>query len=118
LTTKEALKILENLYDIVLDIEQLRREQSNLDTEDTEAVNIWYVVTIPFFYFKKSLSVFIRPAERNARYSELVQQLWDDLKVMVPLETRYTLAGHLSVASLTRFFFQQPTPIHLPDCPF
>jgi hypothetical protein len=50
LTTKEALKILEHLYDIVLDIEQLRREQSNLDTEDTEAVNIWWVVTITFFF--------------------------------------------------------------------
>jgi hypothetical protein len=54
LTTKEALKILEHLYDIVLDIEQLRREQSNLDTEDTEAVNIWCVVTITFFLKKKS----------------------------------------------------------------
>lgn len=43
LTTKEALKILEHLYDLVLDIEQLRREQSSLDVEDIEAVGIWCV---------------------------------------------------------------------------
>jgi len=64
LTTKDALKILEGLYDLVLDIEQLRREQSSLDSEDIEEVDF-----------------------RNARYSELVQQLWDGLRVMVPLET-------------------------------
>jgi DNA topoisomerase 2-associated protein PAT1 len=43
LTTKEALKILEYLYDLVLDIEQLRREQSSLNPEDTVGVNIWCV---------------------------------------------------------------------------
>ena len=43
MTTKEALKILEHLYDLVLDIEQLRREQASLDTEDIEAVGIRYV---------------------------------------------------------------------------
>ena len=42
MTTKEALKILEHLYDLVLDIEQLRREQSNLNAEDPEAVEAWY----------------------------------------------------------------------------
>jgi len=64
LTTKEALKILEHLYDLVLDIEQLRREQSSLNEEDPEEVGTW-----------------------NGRYSELIQQLWDNLRVMVPLET-------------------------------
>jgi hypothetical protein len=43
LTTKEVLKILEHLYDLVLDIEQLRREQSSLDVEDIETVDAWYV---------------------------------------------------------------------------
>ncbi len=43
LTTKEALKILEHLYDLVLDIEQLRREQSTLNAEDDEEVGIWCV---------------------------------------------------------------------------
>ena len=43
LTTKEALKILEYLYDLVLDIEQLRREQAGLDTEDAETVDTWCV---------------------------------------------------------------------------
>lgn len=43
LTTKEVLQILEHLYDLVLDIEQLRREQSSLDVDDIESVGIWYV---------------------------------------------------------------------------
>jgi hypothetical protein len=43
LTTKEVLQILEHLYDLVLDIEQLRREQSSLDVDDFESVGIWYV---------------------------------------------------------------------------
>jgi hypothetical protein len=38
-----VLQILEHLYDLVLDIEQLRREQSSLDVEDIEGVGIWYV---------------------------------------------------------------------------
>lgn len=37
------LQILEHLYDLVLDIEQLRREQSSLDVEDIETVEAWYV---------------------------------------------------------------------------
>ncbi|TFY78939.1 hypothetical protein EWM64_g5071 [Hericium alpestre] len=64
LTTKETLFILEHLYDLVLNIEQLRREQPPEDSEDFEAVGIW-----------------------NAHYGESVQQLWDGLRVMVPLET-------------------------------
>jgi hypothetical protein len=46
-----VLKILEHLYDLVLDIEQLRREQSSLDVEDIEAVGIWCVCSngIPGF---------------------------------------------------------------------
>ena len=37
------LKILEHLYDLVLDIEQLRREQSSVEVEDIETVEAWYV---------------------------------------------------------------------------
>lgn len=43
LTAKEVLQILEHLYDLVLDIEQLRREQSSLDVDDIESVGIWCV---------------------------------------------------------------------------
>lgn len=43
MTTKEVLKILEHLYDLVLDIEQLRREQSSVEVEDIETVEAWYV---------------------------------------------------------------------------
>jgi hypothetical protein len=48
LTTKEALKILEHLYDLVLDIEQLRREESNFDVEDIEALGIRSVCRLLF----------------------------------------------------------------------
>jgi hypothetical protein len=44
---KEALGILEDLYDLVLDIEQLRREQSSLDAEDTEALDFRCVSRSP-----------------------------------------------------------------------
>ncbi|KAI0046018.1 hypothetical protein FA95DRAFT_1680073 [Auriscalpium vulgare] len=64
LTSKETLAILEKLYDLVLNIEQLRREQPPSDSEDFEAVGIW-----------------------NARLNESIHQLWDGLRVMVPLET-------------------------------
>ena len=40
---KEVLQILEHLYDLVLDIEHLRREQPSLDVEDIEASEAWYV---------------------------------------------------------------------------
>ena len=43
MTTKEVLKILEHLYDLVLDIEQLRREQSSVEVEDIETVEAWCV---------------------------------------------------------------------------
>ena len=52
------------MYDLVLRLEQLRREQPPPDDEDFEAVGIW-----------------------NAQYNESVQQLWDGMRVMVPLET-------------------------------
>lgn len=52
------------MYDLVLRLEQLRREQPPPDDEDFEVVGIW-----------------------NAQYNESVQQLWDGLRVMVPLET-------------------------------
>ncbi|VDB87996.1 unnamed protein product [Peniophora sp. CBMAI 1063] len=64
LTKKEALAILENMYDLVLRLEQLRREQPPPDDEDFEMVGMW-----------------------NAQYNESVQQLWDGMRVMVPLET-------------------------------
>ncbi|KDQ61548.1 hypothetical protein JAAARDRAFT_31002 [Jaapia argillacea MUCL 33604] len=58
----ESLAILEELYDTVLDVEQLRREQPPTDDEDS--YQFW-----------------------NASYADRVGQLWDGLKVMVPLET-------------------------------
>ncbi|KAI0031285.1 topoisomerase II-associated protein PAT1 [Vararia minispora EC-137] len=68
LTRKETLGILENMYDLVLQLEQLRRDQPPSDSDDFETVGIWWVVT-------------------TAQYNELVQQLWDGMRVMVPLET-------------------------------
>jgi hypothetical protein len=64
LRPKEALKILEHLYDLVLDIEQLRREQSSIDAEDPEAVDNWCVCrSLILNYLRISLT---RPKEFSA----------------------------------------------------
>ncbi|TDL23786.1 hypothetical protein BD410DRAFT_820717 [Rickenella mellea] len=62
LSHREALFILEGLFDTLLQVEQLRREQP--PPEDPEAFMKWEAV-----------------------YKSLVQELWDGLRVMVPLET-------------------------------
>ncbi|KAH7885857.1 topoisomerase II-associated protein PAT1 [Phlebopus sp. FC_14] len=62
LTHRQVLAALEALYDLVLNIEQLRREQPL--EEDNEAIAAW-----------------------SASYDDLVEQMWVGLKVMVPLET-------------------------------
>ena len=62
LTRRECLLILEGLYDSLLKLEQLRREQLNVDGE--------------------------KMAEWEVNFAAEVQKLWDDLQIMVPLETR------------------------------
>ncbi|KAG2150307.1 topoisomerase II-associated protein PAT1 [Suillus bovinus] len=64
LTQRQTLVVLEGLYDLVLNIEQLRRDQPlEEDEEDGEA--------------------FVS----SATYNDLVEQIWMNLKVMLPLET-------------------------------
>ena len=43
LTSRETLYILEHLYDVVLNIEQMRRDEPPADSDDLEQVGIWYV---------------------------------------------------------------------------
>ncbi|KAH9479583.1 DNA topoisomerase 2-associated protein pat1 [Psilocybe cubensis] len=62
LTHRKVLVILEELYDVVLRVEQLRRDQPS--PEDVEASQEW-----------------------KKEYDELVDKLWDELRVMVPLQT-------------------------------
>ncbi|KAJ7623338.1 topoisomerase II-associated protein PAT1 [Roridomyces roridus] len=62
LTRREVLTILEGLYDVVLKVEQLRRDQPN--SEDDEATREW-----------------------QTEFDDMVEQLWDGLRVLVPLET-------------------------------
>ncbi|THH08076.1 hypothetical protein EW146_g9107 [Bondarzewia mesenterica] len=64
LTSRETLFIIEHLYDIILNIEHMRRDEPAADSDNLEEVGIW-----------------------NAQYNELVQQLFDELRVMEPLET-------------------------------
>jgi DNA topoisomerase 2-associated protein PAT1 len=65
LTQRQTLVVLEGLYDMVLNIEQLRRDQPlEEDEEDEEAFISW-----------------------SATYNDLVEQIWMNLKVMLPLET-------------------------------
>ncbi|KAF9557320.1 hypothetical protein CPC08DRAFT_819923 [Agrocybe pediades] len=62
LSHRKVLVILEGLYDVVLKVEQLRRDQP--PPEDVEAFAAW-----------------------NQEYTALVDNLWSELRVMVPLET-------------------------------
>ncbi|EGO22680.1 topoisomerase II-associated protein [Serpula lacrymans var. lacrymans S7.9] len=62
LAQRQVLVILESLYDLVLSVEQLRRDQP--PEEDEVAFNAWQM-----------------------SYEDLTEQLWINLKVMVPLET-------------------------------
>ncbi|KAJ7504532.1 topoisomerase II-associated protein PAT1 [Mycena galericulata] len=62
LTHRQVLTTLEALYDLVLKVEHLRREQP--PQEEEEASRQW-----------------------QKEYDDLVEQLWEGLKVMVPLET-------------------------------
>ncbi|KAG1728105.1 topoisomerase II-associated protein PAT1 [Suillus lakei] len=65
LTQRQTLVVLEGLYDLVLNIEQLRRDQPlEEDEEDEEAFVAW-----------------------STTYNDLVEQIWMNLKVMLPLET-------------------------------
>ncbi|KAJ7077887.1 topoisomerase II-associated protein PAT1 [Mycena belliarum] len=62
LTRRQVLTTLESLYDLVLKVEHLRREQPSPEEED--ASRQW-----------------------RKEYDDLVELLWEGLKVMVPLET-------------------------------
>ncbi|KAJ7245142.1 topoisomerase II-associated protein PAT1 [Mycena haematopus] len=62
LTRRQVLTALEAMYDLVLKVEHLRREQPS--PEEEEASKHW-----------------------QKEYDDLVEQLWEGLKVMVPLET-------------------------------
>ncbi|KAJ7634146.1 topoisomerase II-associated protein PAT1 [Mycena polygramma] len=62
LTRRQVLAALEAMYDLVLKVEHLRREQP--PPEEEEASQQW-----------------------QKEYDDLVEQLWEGLKVMVPLET-------------------------------
>ena len=75
LTTKEALKILEHLYDLVLDIEQLRREQSSLNAEDPEAVEAWYVNSNPSSLNSNSLKGMHDTLNSFKNYG-IISELW------------------------------------------
>ncbi|KIL69488.1 hypothetical protein M378DRAFT_790623 [Amanita muscaria Koide BX008] len=62
LTQRETLTILEHLYDLVLHVEQLRRDHSLAQDEQ-------------------------QTVEWQQQYDTLVDEIWDSLRVMVPLET-------------------------------
>ena len=86
LTHRETLTILERLYDLVLQVEQLRRDHSSTDDEQ-------------------------QTVEWQRYYNALVDQTWDTLGVMVPLETR--CRHNLLSVRLSAYIPQCPPSIHL-----
>ena len=81
LTHREALMILERLYDLLIEIDHVQEAQPDLE-EDTDAWQAWYVrldgIDIP---------VLTRTA-RDARMTTLIGQLSAGLRIHVFLETR------------------------------
>lgn len=63
-------------------MEQLRRDEVKLELE--EGAENWSVVPAVRLFTK--LTLFFR----IEHYNQVVDHLWDKLRVMVPLETRYT----------------------------
>ncbi|KIK60307.1 hypothetical protein GYMLUDRAFT_200380 [Collybiopsis luxurians FD-317 M1] len=92
LTQREILVTLENMYDLVLNVEQLRRDQPHPE-EGEEALEQW-----------------------GREFDDLVNQMWTKLKVMLPLATStpHPFISLLSAAKgkkilprVTRHFDQQ-----------
>ncbi|KAF9078073.1 topoisomerase II-associated protein PAT1 [Rhodocollybia butyracea] len=92
LTQREILVTLENMYDLVLNVEQLRRDQPHPD-EGEEVFELW-----------------------SAEFDDLVDRMWTMLKVMLPLATStpHPFIALLSAAKgkkilprVTRHFDQQ-----------
>jgi hypothetical protein len=81
LTRKEALAILEELYELVMQLEKLAREQP--PTEEEEVYGDWYVSRNLCINRSQSLTC------RENRVAELRQELWLGLRVTVPLGTRF-----------------------------
>jgi len=87
LTRRQVLAALESLYDLVLNIEQLRRNQPL--EEDEEAVVNWCVLATLV------LVIGTECACREAEYEGFVEEIWVGLQVLVPLETRSASAPDL-----------------------
>jgi DNA topoisomerase 2-associated protein PAT1 len=81
------------MYDLVLNLEQLRRDRPPQDSDDFELVGMWWVLLT-----RPGMECWLLTTRRNARYNESVQQLWDGLRVMVPVEARYALASPAALA--------------------
>ena len=82
--------MLESMYDAVLRVEQLRRDQPSQDEEGGEAFRNWSAFSFAIRY--STLITFYR----EISYKELVEELWDNMMVKVPLETRYVRTLRLS----------------------
>lgn len=81
LTHREALVILEQLYDLVLEVEQRRRDQP--PPEEVEEFEEWCVATA----CRRDEALTMN--RRRSRQCELlIDQIFNKLMVSVPLETR------------------------------
>jgi DNA topoisomerase 2-associated protein PAT1 len=83
LTRRQVLAALESLYDLALNIEQLRR---NLPVEeDEEAIFAWCVLA---WVMASALVIGTECINRQDEYDILIEEIWVGLQVLVPLETR------------------------------
>jgi DNA topoisomerase 2-associated protein PAT1 len=87
--------MLEGLYDVLVEIETLDRRRP--PNEEVEAFEYWYELDFPSF-IHSSDHIF-----RSSRRDKLIEQLWDQLQVTVPLEAWSVLSPYQHITILNEF---------------
>lgn len=80
---------MEGLYDLILSVEQVKRDEP-LPEEEQEKHDEWYVCYL-------SESSFIKLVYREEEYDALMDKAWDELRVLVPLETRFAVCWFIRI---------------------
>lgn len=84
LSNREILTIVENLYDLILGVEQVKRDQP-LPEEEQERHDEWFVLLVIAIALTHVLI-------RKNDYDELMDNVWHELRVLVPLDTRFVVS--------------------------
>jgi DNA topoisomerase 2-associated protein PAT1 len=122
LTHRAALAIIENLYDVILDLEQLRRIQPSLLSTQAALKEQFEAMTVEG-EVKEHMKERYEEAKGKVeagevKYDELRESLWSGLRVMDPLDAWYvptwsTVLLDLSLTLSARISTQCPASFHI-----